>query len=321
MSGRLGSISAERLDLRALVPELLELLDGQAVDRRGPCSSPRRCRRWRRRSRVYFTPPFSQTGTSSSSSIGREAVEMSVSPAQNFSKPPPVPDVPTVICTSGFSSLNSSAAASRERGHRRRAVDRDLAADVAAVGGRLLGRAPPERGGLVVVVAAGGDAERERAREGEQPQVPSSSLQSILFSVGPHPCERDVKAPARAGIRSRSACGRSGTPAGRGRAWPAACGRTRRRSGRSERSGAPQTVLVELLARHDPCPGGAPAPRAGRARAPRAAARDRPPARGARPAGPPDPRPAAPRLRASAPSARQAAGPGRRTGYRVVNGP
>ena len=37
---------------------------------------------------------------------------MSVSPAQNFSKPPPVPDVPTVICTSGFSSWNSSAAAS-----------------------------------------------------------------------------------------------------------------------------------------------------------------------------------------------------------------
>ena len=36
---------------------------------------------------------------------------MSVSPAQNFSKPPPVPDWPTVIFTSGFSSLNSSAAA------------------------------------------------------------------------------------------------------------------------------------------------------------------------------------------------------------------
>ena len=37
---------------------------------------------------------------------------MSVSPAQNFSKPPPVPEMPTVTCTSGFSSLNSSAAAS-----------------------------------------------------------------------------------------------------------------------------------------------------------------------------------------------------------------
>ena len=58
-----------------------------------------------------MTPAFLQTGTSSSGLIGREASEMSVSPAQNFSKPPPVPDVPTVICTSGFSSLNSSAAA------------------------------------------------------------------------------------------------------------------------------------------------------------------------------------------------------------------
>ena len=37
---------------------------------------------------------------------------MSVSPAQNFSKPPPVPEIPTVIFTSGFSSRNSSAAAS-----------------------------------------------------------------------------------------------------------------------------------------------------------------------------------------------------------------
>ena len=58
-----------------------------------------------------MTPFFLQTGTSSSSLIGREASEMSVSPAQNFSKPPPVPDVPTVIFTSGFSAWNSSAAA------------------------------------------------------------------------------------------------------------------------------------------------------------------------------------------------------------------
>ena len=41
---------------------------------------------------LYLTLAFSQTGTSSSSLIGREASEMSVSPAQNFSKPPPVPD-------------------------------------------------------------------------------------------------------------------------------------------------------------------------------------------------------------------------------------
>src|SRR3954452_16903394 len=36
---------------------------------------------------------------------------MSVSPAQNFSKPPPVPDVPTVIFTFGFWPWNCSAAA------------------------------------------------------------------------------------------------------------------------------------------------------------------------------------------------------------------
>ena len=59
----------------------------------------------------YLTPPFSQTGASSSGLIGREASEMSVSPAQNFSKPPPVPDWPTEIFTSGLSSLKSSAAA------------------------------------------------------------------------------------------------------------------------------------------------------------------------------------------------------------------
>src|SRR5215212_4953512 len=44
--------------------------------------------------------------------MGREASEMSVSPAQNFSKPPPVPDVPTVTLTPEFSALNSSAIAS-----------------------------------------------------------------------------------------------------------------------------------------------------------------------------------------------------------------
>jgi hypothetical protein len=60
---------------------------------------------------AYSTPDFWQTGASSSALIGRDALEMSVSPAQNFSKPPPVPDWPTEIFTSGFSSLKSSAAA------------------------------------------------------------------------------------------------------------------------------------------------------------------------------------------------------------------
>src|SRR4029453_3246845 len=56
--------------------------------------------------------PLLAQALASSASIGREASEMSVSPAQNFSKPPPVPEVPTVTLTSGFSRLNSSAIAS-----------------------------------------------------------------------------------------------------------------------------------------------------------------------------------------------------------------
>ena len=47
----------------------------------------------------------------SSSSIGREAVARSVSPAQKRSKPPPVPETPTVIWTFECSRWNRSAAA------------------------------------------------------------------------------------------------------------------------------------------------------------------------------------------------------------------
>ena len=46
-------------------------------------------------SSTYSTPFFSQI-VASSSSIGREAFERSVSPRQNRSKPPPVPEMPTV---------------------------------------------------------------------------------------------------------------------------------------------------------------------------------------------------------------------------------
>src|SRR6266545_3775774 len=56
--------------------------------------------------------PFAWQAFASSDSISRDASEMSVSPAQNFSKPPPVPEVPTVTLTFGFSPLNSSAIAS-----------------------------------------------------------------------------------------------------------------------------------------------------------------------------------------------------------------
>ena len=53
---------------------------------------------------TYSTPASAQRGTSSSSSIGRDAFEMSVSSAQKRSKPPPVPDVPTSTLTFGCSS-------------------------------------------------------------------------------------------------------------------------------------------------------------------------------------------------------------------------
>ena len=59
----------------------------------------------------YLMPLLSQAAVSSAS-IARDASEMSVSPAQNFSKPPPVPEVPTVTRTPEFCSWNSSAAAS-----------------------------------------------------------------------------------------------------------------------------------------------------------------------------------------------------------------
>jgi hypothetical protein len=45
--------------------------------------------------------------------IGREALEMSVSPRQNFLKPPPVPDTPTVtLYLPRWAFWNSSATAS-----------------------------------------------------------------------------------------------------------------------------------------------------------------------------------------------------------------
>ena len=48
----------------------------------------------------------------SSALIGRDASLMSVSPAQNFVKPPPVPDSLTLMSTPGLAALNSSATAS-----------------------------------------------------------------------------------------------------------------------------------------------------------------------------------------------------------------
>ena len=104
---------------------------------------------------VYSIPSFSHTGTSSFSSIGREASEMSVSPAQNFSKPPPVPLAPTEMSTSGFSSLKSSAAASAN-GATVLEPSMAIVPDTAlAIGAAAV---------VIIVVAAGRDAERRAGR-------------------------------------------------------------------------------------------------------------------------------------------------------------
>src|SRR5688500_16588857 len=56
--------------------------------------------------------PFFFASSISLARMGREALEMSISPRPNFLKPPPVPETPTVTLTSGCSALNSSATAS-----------------------------------------------------------------------------------------------------------------------------------------------------------------------------------------------------------------
>ena len=110
---------------------------------------------------VYSTPPSLQS-FSSSASIGREASEMSVSPAQNFSKPPPVPEPATLTSVSGLSSANSSAAASANGWT-------VLEPSIAMLPEMSLaaGRAAP----VVIVVTARSDAQGEHpaGADGEQP--------------------------------------------------------------------------------------------------------------------------------------------------------
>ena len=59
----------------------------------------------------WYSMPLAAQAAFSSSLIGREAFEIWVWPSQNFLKPPPVPEVPTVMLTPVFSVMNSSAAA------------------------------------------------------------------------------------------------------------------------------------------------------------------------------------------------------------------
>ena len=156
---------------------------------------------------LYLTPAFSQSGASSSSLIGREASEMSVSPAQNFSKPPPVPETPTVIWTSGFSSLNSSAAASANGP----TVDEPSIAIWPET-------SPPVDAFCVVSVLpplpAVSSSSPHAATPSASAPVTASASRSRLLLIRTHPvvgdlrpCEKDVKAPARSGSRTRSAYG------------------------------------------------------------------------------------------------------------------
>ena len=55
--------------------------------------------------------PASRHLTASESLIGRDAFERSISLRQNRSKPPPVPEIPTVTRALGFFFWNPSAAA------------------------------------------------------------------------------------------------------------------------------------------------------------------------------------------------------------------
>ena len=54
---------------------------------------------------------FSSQSATSLSFIALDAFDIIVSPGQNFLKPPPVPETPTEIFTSGFKIVNSSATA------------------------------------------------------------------------------------------------------------------------------------------------------------------------------------------------------------------
>ena len=108
----------------------------------------------------YLTPVFLQTGASSSGLIGREASEMSVSPAQNFSKPPPVPDLPTRDLDVGVLLVEQLGRGLANGQTVDEPSMRDLALEVAAADADAL---PPPLELLVVVAAACGDAERQRA--------------------------------------------------------------------------------------------------------------------------------------------------------------
>ena len=107
--------------------------------------------------------PASLQIVASSSLIGREAFERSVSPRQKRSKPPPVPETPTVTWTFGSCGLELLGRRGRVRADRARAVRLDPAGEIAAAGAG--GRS---RAARLVVAAAAAAAAGEEGEEAEQ---------------------------------------------------------------------------------------------------------------------------------------------------------
>ena len=103
---------------------------------------------------------------------------MSVSPAQNFSKPPPVPDCPTVIFTSGFSVWNCSAAACANG---KTVLEPSMA---------MSPETPPPLTAaaaiVVVIVTARGDAEGQHGEYGKNEPLLGSQLR-LLVGCDPEP--------------------------------------------------------------------------------------------------------------------------------------
>ena len=135
---------------------------------------------------------------------------MSVSPAQNFSKPPPVPEMPTVTWTSGFSALEGLGRGGRERADGRRAVG----ADRARTGSGRLRRVEAGAAAVSVPLAAGAAAAvvvsssrlaaaargQHAGRQGHGDDRRNHSQVHACSSIGFHRRE-DLRRRARSGLR------------------------------------------------------------------------------------------------------------------------
>ena len=131
--------------------------------------------------------PFCSQAAFSSSSIGRDASEMSVSPAQKRSNPPPVPETPTVTFTPEFSRPKRSAA---------RVARGATVLDPSDLDPARKALAAPVAPAVVVVTAAAGQRECRDEHGQQLCNRPQSAL--VLLSSGrPH----HSASAARPGVR------------------------------------------------------------------------------------------------------------------------